>query len=115
MAFGRPTRYWQLDSSKVHASSSSQSGKETWDQAVTEASEEYKKRMVHSSEKKKRQLIFAVLILSTLQQQIKHNICCDNCHSHVAMALNLMDYDRTNWNMVNLCFLMLFKGSFIGY
>ena len=22
-----------------------------------------------------------------------HNICCDNCHSHVARALNLMQYD----------------------
>ena len=22
-----------------------------------------------------------------------HNLCCDNCHSHVARALNLMNYD----------------------
>ena len=22
-----------------------------------------------------------------------HNLCCDNCHSHVARALNLMQYD----------------------
>ncbi|XP_054658594.1 transmembrane protein 222 isoform X2 [Grus americana] len=35
-----------------------------WDTAVHDASEEYKHRM--------------------------HNLCCDNCHSHVALALNLM-------------------------
>lgn len=22
-----------------------------------------------------------------------HNLCCDNCHSHVARALNIMHYD----------------------
>ena len=40
----------------------------------------------------------------------------DNCHSHVAMALNLMEYKgRTDWNMVNLCFLMLFRGRFVDF
>ncbi|KAI1728003.1 transmembrane protein [Ditylenchus destructor] len=44
-----------------------------------------------------------------------HNIFCDNCHSHVALALNTMQYDgRTNWNMVNLCVLMLIKGRHVG-
>lgn len=45
-----------------------------------------------------------------------HNICCDNCHSHVARALNTMKYQgRHNWNMVNLCFLVFFKGSFVNF
>ena len=40
----------------------------------------------------------------------------DNCHSHVAMALNLMEYKgRTDWNMVNLCFMMLFRGRFVNF
>lgn len=46
-----------------------------------------------------------------------HNICCDNCHSHVAYALNAMDvraYGIRNWDMVKLCFLMFFKGRFLG-
>ncbi|XP_021925961.1 transmembrane protein 222 isoform X2 [Zootermopsis nevadensis] len=78
MAFGCPTKYWQL---RPHLA---RGGKNGWDHAVTEASEEYKTRM--------------------------HNLCCDNCHSHVAMALNLMHYDgSTNWNMVKLAFLMLLK------
>ncbi|XDV34444.1 hypothetical protein PO909_004602 [Leuciscus waleckii] len=84
MAFGRPTKYWMLDVSKVHASS----GSNTWDTAVHNASEEYKQRM--------------------------HNLCCDNCHSHVAMALNLMQYDNsTSWNMVNLCLLSLIHGKHV--
>nr|XP_019928839.2 transmembrane protein 222 [Crassostrea gigas] len=63
-------------------------GKEKWDKSVSEASEEYKHRM--------------------------HNLCCDNCHSHVAMALNLMNYDnKSNYNMVVLCILMLIHGKYV--
>lgn len=64
-----------------------------WDMAVHDASEEYKHRM--------------------------HNLCCDNCHSHVAMALNLMRYDdSSSWNMVKLCLLTLIYSkhvSFVGF
>ena len=42
MAFGRPTRYLQLDVDKVPNGNK----KEAWDRGVTEASEEYKMRMV---------------------------------------------------------------------
>lgn len=83
MAFGKPTKYWQL---KVNKARGGQNG---WDRAVTDASEAYKKRM--------------------------HNLFCDNCHSHVAMALNLMHYnERTNWNMVILAFCMLWNGKYVG-
>ncbi|XP_065651445.1 transmembrane protein 222-like [Hydra vulgaris] len=58
-----------------------------WDQAISSASEEYKHRM--------------------------HNLCCDNCHSHVAMALNLMGYNgKTSWNMVNLALQMFVFGKY---
>ncbi|XP_065341430.1 transmembrane protein 222 [Cloeon dipterum] len=84
MGFGRPTKYWRLDPSKVKG------GPATWDRAVVEASEEYKGRM--------------------------HNLCCDNCHSHVAMALNLMEYDNSSsWNMVTLCFLSLFHSRYVSF
>jgi len=83
MAFGSPTKYWQLNPSKVY---NIQTG---WDNAVSIASDEYKKRM--------------------------HNLCCDNCHSHVAMALNLMEYNQSsNWNMIKLCFFMLVYGKHTG-
>lgn len=46
----------------------------------------------------------------------KHNLCLDNCHSHVAMALNLMRYDNcTSWNMVNLCVLSFIHGKHVRY
>ncbi|XP_019852450.1 PREDICTED: transmembrane protein 222-like, partial [Amphimedon queenslandica] len=62
----------------------------TWDSAVHQASEEYSHRM--------------------------HNLFCDNCHSHVARALNLMQYDNsTSWNMYKLGFLMVFKGKFVSF
>ncbi|KAJ8924388.1 hypothetical protein NQ315_007184 [Exocentrus adspersus] len=84
MAFGRPTKYWQLHPSSARGSISG------WDTAVTEASEIYKGRM--------------------------HNLCCDNCHSHVATALNLMQYNNsTNWNMVKLAFLMLIHGKYVSF
>ncbi|XP_062473021.1 transmembrane protein 222 [Pezoporus occidentalis] len=63
-------------------------GSNAWDTAVHDASEEYKHRM--------------------------HNLCCDNCHSHVALALNLMRYDNsTSWNMVKLCFFSLLYGKYV--
>lgn len=84
MAFGNPTKYWMLNLSKVSGGQSW----EVWDRSVHDASEEYKGRI--------------------------HNLCCDNCHSHVAYALNLMKYDRSSsWNMVKLCFLMLAHGKYV--
>lgn len=45
---------------------------------------------------------------------LKHNLCCDNCHSHVATALNLMMFDNSShWNMVKLAFLMLIRGRYV--
>lgn len=65
-------------------------GPERWDEAVQAANAEYRRRM--------------------------HNICCDNCHSHVAYALNDMNlraYRITKWDMVKLCFLVFFRGRFL--
>ena len=80
MAFGNPTRYLQLNLMKVN--------RQDWDQSISIASDEYKKRM--------------------------HNLCCDNCHSHVAMALNLMEYDgSSNWNMVKLAAKTFFFAKYV--
>ncbi|GKY90565.1 hypothetical protein MPSEU_000030200 [Mayamaea pseudoterrestris] len=52
---------------------------------------------------------------STYNQRI-HNICCDNCHSHVACALNDMHvraFGIEKWSMINLCFLMFFRSRFL--
>jgi len=67
-----------------------QGGISGWDRAVYEASEVYKTRM--------------------------HNLVCDNCHSHCAYALNLMNYKSSStWNMVWLALGMLIHGRFVGF
>ncbi|KAG8222214.1 hypothetical protein J437_LFUL001412 [Ladona fulva] len=83
MAFGNPTKYWELTPVKAKG------GTAGWDSAVYYASEEYKTRM--------------------------HNLCCDNCHSHVAYALTLMNYDDSKWNMVKIWFMFLIHGKYISY
>ncbi|XP_008474841.1 transmembrane protein 222 [Diaphorina citri] len=65
-------------------------GVQGWDDAIQEASEIYKHRT--------------------------HNLLCDNCHSHVATALNLMNYNGSNsWNMVKLGILVTFKSKYVGF
>ena len=42
-----------------------------------------------------------------------HNICCDNCHSHVAVALEKMQYaGLSHWNMIMLGAWVFFCGKF---
>ena len=62
---------------------------EPWDSAVQHACDTYKQRM--------------------------HNICCDNCHSHVGLALDEMGYSgrRSRWDMVTLCFWVFFAGKYV--
>lgn len=86
MAFGKPTRYLTLDPNRVGRKE--KPAIQTWDEGVDRGNDVYCKRM--------------------------HNICCDNCHSHVARSLNEMKYDgKTNWNMVTLCFWVLVSGKFV--
>nr|CAG4650590.1 EOG090X0GY7 [Sida crystallina] len=84
MAFGNPTRYLQLDVTKVPG------GVNAWDRAVGQASDEYKNHT--------------------------HNLFCDNCHSHVALALNKMSYPgKRDWNMVALAWQLLVRGKFVDF
>jgi len=82
MAFGVPTKYWELNPNLAIGGSAG------WDRAIYEASEEYKSHM--------------------------HNICCDNCHSHCAYALNTMSYKGSkSWNMIWLFWFMLIYGKYV--
>lgn len=105
-------RYWMLDVSKVYTS-----GTNAWDRAVHDASEEYKHRMVRHGEIHTAMssiYIFTFFPISSTLFAQKHNLCCDNCHSHVAMALNLMRYENsTTWNMIKLCLLVLIHGKHV--
>ncbi|CAM9286057.1 unnamed protein product [Phaeothamnion confervicola] len=61
---------------------------DSWDEAVAKADDVYRKRI--------------------------HNICCDNCHSHVALALNRMGYGGSSrWDMAKLCAWLFFRGRFV--
>ena len=45
-----------------------------------------------------------------------HNICCDNCHSHVARVLNNFNYrGKSNWNMVSVWWLLMTEGKFVSW
>nr|CAG4643586.1 EOG090X0GY7 [Ilyocryptus agilis] len=81
MAFGKPTKYWPFEISRVPG------GVTAWDRAVQEASEEYEKHV--------------------------HNLFCDNCHSHVALALNTMGYPGHKWGMCALGWGVLFNGKYV--
>ena len=90
MMVGAPTRYLPMPLYSLLEGQSDNDGTQRWDDGVRKANEIYKTRM--------------------------HNLCCDNCHSHVACALNTMGlqaYGIQHWNMVKLCFLMFFKGRFV--
>mmetsp|Transcript_19681 Transcript_19681/g.16826 ORF Transcript_19681/g.16826 Transcript_19681/m.16826 type:complete len:194 (+) Transcript_19681:84-665(+) len=59
-----------------------------WDRALNKADENYRKQM--------------------------HNLFCNNCHSHVAHALNLMHYKgRNNWNMVDIWLMTVFNSKYV--
>mmetsp|Transcript_60228 Transcript_60228/g.179364 ORF Transcript_60228/g.179364 Transcript_60228/m.179364 type:complete len:189 (-) Transcript_60228:153-719(-) len=43
-----------------------------------------------------------------------HNICCDNCHSHVAVALEHAEYKGIGrWNMFMLGVWLFFAGRYV--
>ena len=89
MAFGKPTRALRLDITSL-AGGDFSAKRQKWDEAIELANAEYRQRM--------------------------HNICCDNCHSHVAYALNdmgLRTYGISSWDMVKLCVLVFFRGRFL--
>ena len=43
-----------------------------------------------------------------------HNIFCDNCHSHVARALNILKFKgRTNYTMIDVWWMCLANSSYV--
>ena len=45
-----------------------------------------------------------------------HNICCDNCHSHVAKCMNIMGFDnKRSYGMVSLATWFFFTGQFVSF
>mmetsp|Transcript_21268 Transcript_21268/g.68634 ORF Transcript_21268/g.68634 Transcript_21268/m.68634 type:complete len:194 (+) Transcript_21268:2-583(+) len=87
MAFGKPTRYLELSPDKVRSPEFGV-GADGWDRCVAQGSQDYSKRM--------------------------HNLCCDNCHSHVARCLTYMNYNNSrHWNMFKLGAWLFLFGKFV--
>mmetsp|Transcript_5947 Transcript_5947/g.10622 ORF Transcript_5947/g.10622 Transcript_5947/m.10622 type:complete len:187 (-) Transcript_5947:11-571(-) len=58
----------------------------------------------------------AIMAANTVYEKRMHNLCCDNCHSHVAMALNRLRWKSFGtWNMVFLAAWMFFCGRFVSF
>lgn len=56
----------------------------------------------------------AIAVGCKIYEKRMHNLCCDNCHSHVAVCLEQMNYaGRKRWNMVELCWWMFFCGKYV--
>ena len=50
----------------------------------------------------------------TIYNKRMHNICCDNCHSHVARVLNILEYKgRTNYTMIDIWWICLIKSKYV--
>lgn len=45
----------------------------------------------------------------------EHNLCCNNCHSHVASVLNNANYKGGGWNMVSVAWILVTKGKYTGF
>ena len=51
---------------------------------------------------------------NTSFEKTQHNLITNNCHHHVAQALNHLNYKgKENWNQVDIAFLAL-KGTHVG-
>ena len=88
MAFSKPFLYCALDPALAAARAPGQGAAAAWDAGVDAGCDEYLGRM--------------------------HNICADNCHSHVARCLNEMRYKgRDDWSMVGVGALCLLNGRWV--
>merc|ERR1719217_470863 len=84
---GRVVRYIRLDPDKCIGDDDGL-GWSVFDEALAEANEMYRRRM--------------------------HNIFCDNCHSHVATALQIARYQSlSHWNMVMLALWVFVAGRYV--
>lgn len=56
----------------------------------------------------------AVVKASVVYGTRMHNLFCDNCHSHVALALSLMKYKQsTHYNMVFLAAWIFLRAKYV--
>ena len=85
MAFGRVIKYYQIQPADIATGGENISA--SWDQAVEDASEQF--------------------------GHLVHNIFLNNCHHHVAVALNRLRFrGRTDWDTTKLILFMVMHSRF---
>lgn len=87
--FGRVIKRIEVDPSEdVHVVPEGMTKEQAWDHAVDVASSIYRHR--------------------------DHNIVTENCHHHVSMALNMVEYKGfKHWNPVTLAIYFMLRGKFV--
>ena len=56
----------------------------------------------------------AIKRADSVYQKRMHNICCDNCHSHVARVLNNLKYKgRTNYTMIDIWWMCMWSSQWL--
>jgi len=87
MGFGSVTRYFEVKPRHLKAKNHTEAAK-VWDESINSASAAY--------------------------DQMLHDLICNNCHSHVARALNEVEFcGFSHWNTFFLIFFMLFNAKFV--
>uniref|UniRef100_A0A0G4F0A4 Transmembrane protein 222 n=1 Tax=Chromera velia CCMP2878 TaxID=1169474 RepID=A0A0G4F0A4_9ALVE len=86
MTFSRPTKFVSLQ--KTTRGTTETVPSHQWDNAIQSADSKYGATM--------------------------HNICCNNCHHHVAHALNEARCRQRKWNMVSVGLALLLEGEYVG-
>ena len=58
----------------------------------------------------------AIIKADEIYSNEEHNLCLNNCHSHVAYALNLINYKGYNkYTMVHIWWMLILKGKYTGF
>jgi len=58
----------------------------------------------------------SVLKADKIYSEMMHNICCNNCHSHVARALNKYQYrGRSDYTMIDVWWLTITQSKYVSW
>lgn len=89
-AFGSVTKFYHVNPEQIRNFNGKSNSIEGWDSSIEQSSEDYSHMM--------------------------HNLIINNCHSHVASALNKLEfYGFTHWNTFFLILFMMFQSRFVSF
>jgi transmembrane protein 222 len=58
----------------------------------------------------------SVMKADKIYSEMMHNICCNNCHSHVARAMNKYQYrGRTDYTMIDVWWLTITQSRYVSW